>query len=65
MAAAQHLPPFEHGVPDAELTLEAAHEVMRTHIDCSITACPIKLYAKTLLVRHRHLEPAERPKFGF
>jgi hypothetical protein len=59
------LPPSDHSVPPDGLTVEAAHEVMQTHIECPITACPVKLHAKTLLVRHGHLKPAERPKFGF
>jgi hypothetical protein len=59
------LPPMDHSIPQGGLTVEAAHTVMQAHIDCSITACPVKLYAKTVLVRYRHLAPAERPKFGF
>ncbi|WP_378733696.1 hypothetical protein [Nocardia brasiliensis] len=65
MADFPELPPTDHSVPADGLTIEAAHVVMQSHIDCPITACPIKLFAKTLLVRHGRLRPAERPKFGF
>ncbi|WP_433732062.1 hypothetical protein ACQP0C_08075 [Nocardia sp. CA-129566] len=59
------LPPIDHDVPTDGLTVQAAHIVMQSHIDCPITICRIKLHAKTVLVRHGHLNPAEQPKFGF
>ncbi|MEV0249617.1 hypothetical protein AB0H76_23655 [Nocardia sp. NPDC050712] len=59
------LPLSDHSVPPEGLDAEAAGAIMRTHIDCPITACPVKLYAKTVLVREGRLRPAERPKFGF
>ncbi|MBF6361162.1 hypothetical protein IU447_13670 [Nocardia farcinica] len=44
------LPPTDHTVPPAGLNVGEAHRVMQAHMDCPITVCPIKLYAKTLLV---------------
>ncbi len=59
------LQPTDHSVPPDGLTLESACAVMQEHIECPITACPIKLCARTLLIREGRIEPAERPKFGF
>ncbi|MEU8895382.1 hypothetical protein AB0C65_05970 [Nocardia sp. NPDC048505] len=59
------LQPSDHSVPRDGLDIESAALVMQHHIECPITICPIKLYAKTLLVRAGRMRPAERPKFGY
>ncbi|CCF63808.1 hypothetical protein [Nocardia cyriacigeorgica] len=47
------------------MTVELAHRVMQEHIDCPVTVCAIKSQAKTLLVQHNRMSPANRVKFGY
>lgn len=57
------VPPLSHSaVPD--LTVDRAHRIMQEHIDCPITVCRLKSQAKTMLVDHDRLVPADRPQFG-
>lgn len=51
------LPPTNHlALP--VMTIDYAHAIMQAHIDCPITACPVKRQAKSRLVEAKHLVPA-------
>jgi hypothetical protein len=53
--------------PRDEMTRDLAHRVMQAHKECPITACAVKLQAKTFLVHTKRLVPqsTSRTRFGF
>ncbi|WP_063039562.1 hypothetical protein [Nocardia pseudovaccinii] len=57
---------LDHHARD-QMTPELAHHVMQTHKECPITACAVKLQAKTFLVHTKRLVPQSTPRtrFGF
>lgn len=42
------------------MTVDYAHVIMQNHIDCPITACPVKRQAKSCLVKAGRLTPDSR-----
>ncbi|WP_157128851.1 hypothetical protein [Nocardia amamiensis] len=44
------------------MTTGRAHLIMQTHKECPITACPVKLQAKTHLIHTGRLVPESRPR---
>lgn len=57
------VPPLSHSAVPT-LTVHHAHRIMQEHIDCPITVCRLKSQAKSVLVDHDRLVPADRPQFG-
>jgi hypothetical protein len=47
------------------MTVDYAHRVMQTHLECLLSVCPIKRQAKARLIEAGHLVPADDPHIGF
>ncbi|WP_254206986.1 hypothetical protein [Nocardia alni] len=47
------------------MTIEYAHLVMREHLDCPATICPVKAQAKRRLIEAGKLVPADVPHLGY
>ncbi|MGI5219903.1 hypothetical protein [Nocardia sp. CA-290969] len=47
------------------MTVENAHLVMQTHIECPLTACPLKRQARDRLVEERRLVPGDQEFLGY
>ncbi|WUI35319.1 hypothetical protein OG804_12250 [Nocardia sp. NBC_00416] len=47
------------------MTVEYAHLVMQAHIDCPLSACPVKRQAKAYLVGERRVIPGDRQFMGY
>lgn len=56
-------PPLSHSAVPS-LTINRAHQIMQEHIECPVTVCRLKAQAKSVLVDHDRLVPADRPQFG-
>ncbi|WP_433723969.1 hypothetical protein ACQP0C_25955 [Nocardia sp. CA-129566] len=57
------LPPTNHErVPI--MTIAYAHATMQIHLDCPLSACPVKAQAKARLVEGGKMVPANVPHFG-
>lgn len=54
------LPPTDHSTV-SQMSESAAHTILQDHLDCPITVCPVKLQAKTYLVRIGKLVPRTGP----
>ena len=46
------------------MTIDYAHSIMQIHLECSISACPIKAQAKRQLINAGRLVPADAPHVG-
>ncbi len=58
------LPITNHAVLPV-MTIEYAHLVMREHLDCPATICPVKAQAKRRLIEAGKLVPADVPHLGY
>ncbi|WP_433716138.1 hypothetical protein ACQP2U_20500 [Nocardia sp. CA-084685] len=47
------------------MTIEYAHVIMQSHLDCQASMCPVKAQAKKRLVEAGRLVPADVPHQGF
>ncbi len=47
------------------MTISHAHLVMQAHIDCPLTACPLKQQARDRLIEERRLVPGGREFLGY
>lgn len=47
------------------MTISHAHLVMQTHIDCPLTACPLKQQAREHLIEEHRLVPGDREFLGY
>lgn len=46
------------------MTIDYAHLIMRTHLECPASMCPVKAQAKKRLVDAGQLIPADVPHVG-
>ncbi len=58
------LPPTNHNRLPV-MTIDYAHAVMQTHLECPVGICPVKAQAKRRLIESGRLIPAEAPHMGF
>lgn len=60
-----------HGLPTTNhselpvMTIEYAHAMMQTHLDCPASMCPVKAQAKKRLIEAGRFVPADIPHLGF
>ncbi|WP_084530527.1 hypothetical protein [Nocardia miyunensis] len=47
------------------MTIEYAHAIMQTHLECLSAVCQVKAQAKQRLIEAGRLVPADVPHLGF
>ncbi|MEV4238722.1 MULTISPECIES: hypothetical protein [unclassified Nocardia] len=47
------------------MTIEYAHVIMQSHLDCQASICPVKAQAKKRLIEAGRFVPADVPHLGF
>jgi hypothetical protein len=58
------LPITDHGALPV-MTIDYAHLIMQTHLDCPSTLCPVKAQAKRRLIAAGKFIPADVSHLGF
>lgn len=62
---------MQFGVPVTDhrpvpmMTIQHAHQVMQTHIECLSAECPIKSQARARLIESRRMVPGARDFSGY
>ncbi|WP_083872320.1 hypothetical protein [Nocardia testacea] len=62
---------MQFGVPVTDhrpvpvMTVQHAHQVMQTHIECPAVACPIKRQARARLIEARRMIPGDQEFSGY
>ncbi|MQY19039.1 hypothetical protein NRB20_21230 [Nocardia sp. RB20] len=47
------------------MTIDCAHYIMQSHLDCPAESCPVKNQAKQRLIDAGRLVPADVPHLGY